>query len=82
MFKKNKINKTKYELLTFEEDINKYEVRERFINRNLVDTRYASRVILNELQQYMSARDKDTKIHVVRGKFTHQIRKKWGLERS
>ena len=82
LFKKNKINKTKYELLTFEEDINKYEVRERFINRNLVDTRYASRVILNGLQQYMSARDKDTKIHVVRGKFTHQIRKKWGLEKD
>ena len=82
LYKANKINKTKFELLTFEEDINKYEVRQKFISRNLVDTRYASRVILNGLQQFMSFKDKSTKIHVVRGKFTHQIRKSWKLEKN
>jgi len=82
LFKVKKINKTKYDLLTFEEDINKYEVRQKFISRNLNDTRYASRVILNGLEEYMKDKGKDTYIHVVRGKFTHQIRKKWGLEKD
>ena len=50
---KGDISRTKLELLLFEEDINKYEVRQRFINRNLVDTRYASKVVLNTLQDFM-----------------------------
>lgn len=41
------IGKKKREYLTFEEDINVFEVRSKFIQRNLVDTRYASKVILN-----------------------------------
>lgn len=51
LFKNKKISKLKYDLLTFEEDINKYEVRQKFINRNLNDTRYASKVILNGLDE-------------------------------
>jgi len=74
-----KINKTKYELLTFEEDISKQDIRERFINRNLNDTRYASKVVLNGLEEYMRNKNKETRIHLVRGKFTHQVRKRWGL---
>src|SRR5699024_848896 len=79
LLKAKKITRIKHDLLTFEEDINKFEVRQKFINRNLNDTRYASRALLNGLQQYMKEKDKNTVIHVVRGKFTHQIRKHWKL---
>lgn len=82
LFKANKISKEKYELLTFEEDISKQEVREKFINRNLNDTRYASRVVLNGLEEFMKDKSKETQIHVVRGKFTYQVRKRWGLEKD
>ncbi len=82
LFESKKINKTKYDLLTFEEDVKKYDVRQRFISRNLNDTRYASRVILNGLQEFMRENGKETQIHVVRGKFTHQIRRRWGIEKD
>lgn len=77
-----KISRIKHDLLTFEEDINKYEVRHKFISRNLNDTRYASKAILNGLQEYMNEKDKFTKIHVIRGKFTYQIRRRWGIEKD
>lgn len=82
LLKNKKINKIKYDLLTFEEDINKYDVRQKFISRNLNDTRYASKVILNGLQEFMKAKGKDTQIHVIRGKFTYQLRKRWGIEKD
>lgn len=82
LFENKKISKTKFDLLTIEEDINKFEIRQGFISRNLNDTRYASKIILNGLQEFMRENDKQTQIHVVRGKFTYQIRKKWGIEKD
>lgn len=63
-------------------DIFDPEVREGFIARNLNDTRYSSRVILNTLQSFFY--QSDTKVKVVTGSFTHTLRKKWGdaLEKS
>ena len=40
LFERGLISNKKKELLLFDKDINKYEVRQGFINRNLVDTRY------------------------------------------
>ena len=74
-------NKKKDYLLT-EEDISKIEVKQKFIERNLVDTRYSSRVVLNALQDFYKNHDFDTTISVVRGQFTSQLRRKWGLEKS
>ena len=74
-------NKKKDYLLT-EEDISKIEVKQKFIERNLVDTRYSSRVVLNALQDFYKAHKFDTTISVVRGQFTSQLRRKWGLEKS
>ncbi|WP_088816271.1 MULTISPECIES: type II CRISPR RNA-guided endonuclease Cas9 [Listeria] len=82
LFQNKKISNKKKELLLFEEDINKWDVRRGFIARNLVDTRYASRVVLNSFQQYFSNRDMNTKVKVVRGKFTSQLRKKWGISKN
>ena len=74
-------NKKKEYLLT-EEDISKIEVKQKFIERNLVDTRYSSRVVLNALQDFYKKHQFDTTISVVRGQFTSQLRRKWGLEKS
>jgi len=74
-------NKKKEYLLT-EEDISKIEVKQKFIERNLIDTRYSSRVVLNALQDFYKAHKFDTTISVVRGQFTSQLRRKWGLEKS
>ena len=51
-------NKKKDYLLT-EEDISKIEVKQKFIERNLVDTRYSSRVVLNTLQEFYKTNDFD-----------------------
>ena len=74
-------NKKKDYLLT-EEDISKIEVKQKFIERNLVDTRYSSRVVLNALQDFYKEHQFDTTISVVRGQFTSQLRRKWRLEKS
>lgn len=74
-------NKKKEYLLT-EEDISKFDVRKKFIERNLVDTRYASRVVLNALQEHFKAHKIDTKVSVVRGQFTSQLRRHWGIEKT
>ena len=74
-------NKKKDYLLT-EEDISKIEVKQKFIERNLVDTRYSSRVVLNALQDFYKKHQFDTTISVVRGQFTSQLRRKWRLEKS
>ncbi|MDF9866584.1 CRISPR-associated endonuclease Csn1 [Bacilli bacterium PM5-3] len=65
------------ENLLYKEDINKIDVRQGFINRNLNDTRYASREILNQLQNYFAAHGRNTKVKVVNGAFTSQFRKKY-----
>lgn len=74
-------NKKKEYLLT-EEDISKFDVRKKFIERNLVDTRYASRLVLNALQEHFRAHKIDTKVSVVRGQFTSQLRRHWGIEKT
>lgn len=74
-------NKKKEYLLT-EEDISKFDVRKKFIERNLVDTRYASRVVLNALQEHFRAHKIDTKVSVVRGQFTSQLRRHWGIDKN
>jgi len=76
---KGKMSRSKMDYLLFEEDLNKYEVRQQFINRNLNDTRYASKTVLNTLQSFMKENYKDTKVAVVRGKFTAQLRRKWKI---
>ena len=74
-------NKKKEYLLT-EEDISKFDVRKKFIERNLVDTRYASRLVLNALQEHFRAHKIDTKVSVVRGQFTSQLRRHWEIEKT
>ena len=75
---KGEMSRSKVDYLLFEEDLNKY-VRQQFINRNLNDTRYASKMVLNTLQSFMKENYEGTKVAVVRGKFTAQLRRKWKI---
>ena len=64
------------------EDITKESVLKGFINRNINDTRYASKTILNAVQDFYSANAIDTKVKVIRGEFTHQMRDNLKLEKN
>ena len=82
VLKQKGIGKKKREYLLTTENIDKIEVKKKFIERNLVDTRYASRVVLNSLQTALKELGKDTKVSVVRGQFTSQLRRKWKIDKS
>ena len=82
LFERNLITNAKKELLLYDKDITKYEVRRGFINRNLQDTRYATRVVLNTLQNYMKANNIKTSIFTVKGAYTSKIRNRWNLSKD
>ena len=68
------ISKKKMQNLLFTENITKQEVLRGFINRNINDTGYAARIVLNTLQRFFKAQGVDTKIKIIKGSFTHQMR--------
>lgn len=78
---KNIPNK-KVENLLFCYDIQKIEVLKGFINRNLNDTRYASKTVLNELQLFFRMNGTGTKVSVIKGSFTSQMRKNMKLDKD
>ncbi|RHM62104.1 MULTISPECIES: type II CRISPR RNA-guided endonuclease Cas9 [Coprobacillaceae] len=78
---KNMNRKKKMNLL-FEEDITKYDVAKKFINRNLVDTSYACRTVMNTLQHYFKDNDIDTKVHTIKGQATNAFRKRINLPKE
>lgn len=78
---KNYNHKKKNNLLD-ERDINKFSVIQEFINRNLVDTSYANRVVLNTLTDYFKDNEIDTKVHTVNGKLTDLFRKRINLKKD
>ena len=79
---KDVTKRRKKDNLLFMEDITKIDVLKGFVQRNINDTRYASRVVLNTLQDYFKSKDCDTKISVIRGSFTHQMRVNLKLEKN
>ena len=82
LYKEKLINKKHKDNLLFEEDITKQQVVQGFINRNINDTRYASKVILNEFQVYFKNNNNDTKIKVINGAMTNQFRKQLKLDKD
>ena len=77
-----RLTRAKKENLLCEESLSKYETRLRFKHRHLNDTRYASRIVLNTLQDFMKEKKYGTKVVTVRGKFTSQLRHHWGLNKN
>lgn len=68
--------------LLYEKDLSKFDNKKEFINRNLIDTQYASRVILNTLTNYFKANNKDTKVFTLRGAVTSSFRKKSSISKD
>ncbi|WP_053216997.1 type II CRISPR RNA-guided endonuclease Cas9 [Virgibacillus senegalensis] len=77
-----KISRKKKEYLLEERDINKFTIQKDFINRNLVDTRYATREILSTLQQFFSENNQHVKVKSINGSFTHYLRKLWDFPKD
>ncbi len=75
-----KKNKKKRENLLYEGDPK--QDLEGFINRNLVDTRYACREVLNLLKAYFKANNLKTKVSVIKASFTGAFRKKARLNKN
>lgn len=76
------ISKSKVDKLLFREDITKVDVLKGFIARNINDTRYASRVTLNTMQSFFKAKEAETKVKMIRGSFTSQMRRAMRLEKD
>lgn len=72
----------KRDYLLHDEDLNKYENAKEFIARNLVDTSYACRVVLNTLQNYFKDNEIPTTVHTVKGKFTGMFRKRINMNKE
>lgn len=75
-------NHKKRSNLLDEQDITKEDVARKFINRNLVDTSYACRTVLNTLQHYFKDNEIDTKVHTIRGQSTNIFRKRINLQKD
>ena len=72
----------KFSYLIFDKDITKFDTIKEFINRNLVDTRYSSRSVLNLLQDYFVANNINTKISNIKGSVTSVFRKRINLDKD
>ncbi|WP_035512507.1 type II CRISPR RNA-guided endonuclease Cas9 [Halalkalibacillus halophilus] len=79
---RDKMPKKKVEYLLEERDINKYDIQKEFINRNLVDTRYATRGLLTLLTTFFSENNKDVKVKAINGAFTDFLRKTWDFKKD
>lgn len=78
----SKMSRKKKEYLLDERDITKYDTIKQFINRNLVDTSYTNRVVMNTLTNYFRDNGIHTKVHTVRGSATDKIRKTINLRKD
>lgn len=76
------ISRKKIQILLYSEDITKMDVLKGFINRNINDTSYASRLVLNTIQNFFMANDADTKVKVIKGSYTHQMRSNLKLDKN
>src|SRR5699024_7063952 len=70
-----KYKKYKRDLLLEENNIFDPEIKKKFVARNLNDTRYSSRILLNAIQSFFY--NSRTKLRVVNGSYTHTLCKKW-----
>ncbi|WP_179298651.1 type II CRISPR RNA-guided endonuclease Cas9 [Evansella halocellulosilytica] len=68
---KEKMPKKKRNYLLEERDITKYDTQKEFINRNLVDTRYATREIMLLLKSYFKVNEKNVVVKSINGSFTN-----------
>jgi len=75
-------NRKKKSYLLTEKDITKYDTVQEFINRNLVDTSYACRTVMNTLRHYFKDNGINTNVHTIRGQATNAFRKRIDLPKD
>lgn len=68
--------------LLYEQNITKIDVIKEFIHRNLNDTSYACRVVLNTLSDYFKDNGIDTKVHTINGRLTDLFRRRINLPKD
>lgn len=78
--RKTYVDRKKIDNLLTEEDITKIDVLRGFINRNLSDTAYASRLLKNELIYFSKANHLPMHITTIKGDMTALIRKTTGVK--
>lgn len=71
------ISRKKRNYLLEERDISKFDIQKEFINRNLVDTRYATRELITLLKAYFNANDISVNVKSINGSFTNHLRHVW-----
>jgi len=83
LFKSKGINNKKKDYLLEMRDV-KYneELQKEFINRNLVDTRYAVRSFSINLRSFFKSNDIDTTVLSIRGSFTSALRRRARLNKD
>ena len=68
-------SRLKKQNLLFLKDITKYSTIQEFVNRNFVDTSYATRSLMTTLKNYFQSNEVDTKVFTIKGKQTNLFRK-------
>jgi len=83
LFNSKRISKKKLNYLLEKRDVQRdEEVQTSFINRNLVDTRYAMGSFSNNLRAFYQNNQIPTRVLSVRGSFTHALRKRARLNKD
>ncbi|GEK89135.1 CRISPR-associated endonuclease Csn1 [Alkalibacterium putridalgicola] len=83
LFNSKKISKRKLNYLLEQRDVqHDPEIQKNFINRNLVDTRYAMRSLSSNLRTFYMNNDIDTKVLSIRGSFTSALRRRARLHKD
>lgn len=83
LFQSKKISKLKLNYLLEIRDVQRDpEIQKEFINRNLVDTRYAMRSFSSNLRTFYANNEIDTKVLSIRGSFTSALRRRARLHKD
>ena len=77
-----RFSRRKKNYLLYKDDITKMDVVQKFIARNLIDTSYANRVVLNTLTDYFKANEIPTKVFTLNGNITHKFRTQINLPKD
>lgn len=77
-----KISKNKKNNLLNQEDVTKFDNMKAFVARNLSDTSYGVRTVMNTMQQYFNDNNINTNVFTVKGRLTNIFRSRVGLKKD
>lgn len=78
-----KNNKKKLANLLEKRDVRyNQELLKQFINRNLIDTRYATKSLLSTFKDYFKTNNINTKVYAINGNFTASFRRESGIKKD